>query len=254
MHRGSPLGWLFGFLLLAPGLQGQQAQPQPGSMSFIYILTAKSGMARQLEDGMKKHLAWHTQAKDARSYTVSVVTNGDGVGQYRVVYGGVGYADWDAAAALEGPDVENVNLTMGPFLESVGSLISTRRNDLSRIPATEPPKARNQVTYVYLRPGKGPDYANYLLKVKEAHEKANSSYRTFVLSVVVGPDTPTFTIVRPFDKWAELTPLNTPQVLTAAYGELEANRLMAIPGEVIRRTTSFVTAARRDLSYTPAGQ
>ena len=57
-----------------------------------------------------------------------------------------------------------------------------------------------------------------------------------------------------FDKFAENTPVQNRQVLVAAYGELEADRLLNVPDVAVRRTTSFVTMLRRELGYTPAGR
>lgn len=243
---------LLGMTLLVPALSAQQ--DTGGRINFIFILTPKQGMTKQFEDAMKKHQLWHAAQKDARSIGVSAVVAGDGVGQFRVVYGNLRWEDQDQAAAMTPADFADVNLNVAPFLESTRSLVSLRMDSLSRIPANEPAKNMNWVTYVYVRAGKTAEYVDYLRKLKAAHDMANSPYRYFVLSVIIGGDTPTYAIVRPSDKWADFTPAQNREVLVKAYGDLEADRLLNVLDDVVRRTNSFVTARRTDLSYTPAGR
>jgi hypothetical protein len=234
-------------------LAAQQADPG-GRINFIFILNPKQGMSKQLEDGLKKHQAWHATQKDARAITISTVVAGDGVGQYRVVYPNLRWEDQDQAAAITPADFADVNLNVAPSLESTESLVSVRMDSLSRIPATEPAKNMNWVTYVYVKPGKQAEYTNYLRRLREAHERANSPYRYFVLSVIIGGDTPTYAIVRPGDKWTDFPPAQNREVLVKAYGEFEADRLLNVLDDVVRRNSSFVTVRRPDLSYTPAGR
>ncbi len=243
---------LFTLMMLTPALSAQQ--DTGGRINFIFVLSPKQGMAKQLEDGLKKHQAWHAAQKDARTITVSSVAAGDGVGQYRVVYPNLRWEDQDLAAGITPADLADVNLNVAPYLESTRSLVSLRLDSLSRIPATEPAKAMNWVTYVYVRAGKTAEYTNYLRKLRDAHNLANSPYRYFVLSVLLGSDTPAYAIVRPANKWAEFTPAQNREILVKAYGEFEADRLLNVLDDVVRRTSSFVAAARPDLSYTPASR
>ena len=246
MRRTSVLAAL-SFALAAP----LSAQQGPGSWNFVFILRPKMGMATQFEAGMKKHLAWHVANKDKRSFTVSAVVAGDGVGTFRVVYNDLRLSDQDDAAPIWGPDLADVNLNIGPNIESVGSVVLLRNDSLSRIPATEPAKAMNWVTYNYLKPGKGPEYVAYLRALKAAHDKANSGYRYRILSMVIGAGTPAYVLVRPADKWVEWTPAMNRDVLVKAYGEQEADRLLNVLDDTVVRTVSFVTVRRPDLSYTP---
>ncbi|MFN0178865.1 MAG: hypothetical protein ACKVZ0_08695 [Gemmatimonadales bacterium] len=238
--------------LFASALSAQQ--DAGGRINFIYILSPKQGMVKQFEEAMKKHQLWHAAQKDARSIGVSAVVAGDGVGQYRVVYGNLRWEDQDRAAPFTPADFADVGQNVAPFLESTRSLVSFRMDSLSRIPATEPAKNMNWVTYTYVRAGKTAEYANYLRRLREAHDKANSPYRYFVLNVILGGDTPAYATVRPADKWADFTPAQNRDVLVKAYGELEADRLLNVLDDVVRRTSSFVTVRRPDLSYTPGGQ
>jgi hypothetical protein len=203
---------------------------------------------------MKRHMAWHAANKDQRAYTVSQVVAGEGVGQYRTVYGGTSLAEWDAAAPLGPGDFADVNTNLGPSLESVTSLVALRNDSLSRILRSEPAKAMNSVTYVYLRQGKGLEYAEYLRKVKEAHEKANSPFRYFILNVAIGANTPAVAIVRPMDKWTDFTNARTPALLVEAFGQTEADRILNIVDDTVLRQVSWVAVLRPDLSYTPAGR
>ena len=246
MRRASVLAALS--LTLSAPLPAQQG---PGNWNFVFILRPKQGMGKQLEEGFKKHLAWHVANKDKRNFSISAVAAGDGVGTFRVVYSGLRLADQDEAAPLWGPDMADVNLNLGPYLESVNSVVLLRSDSLSRIPVTEPPKAMSWVIYNYLKPGTGPEYVAYLRALKAAHDKANSPYRYTVLSMVLGAGAPAYVLVRPSDKWADWTPAMNRDVLVKAYGEQEADRLLNIVDETVVRTVSFVTVRRPDLSYTP---
>lgn len=245
----------FGFLLLstvaAGPLAAQASQDQGGRINLLFILTPKPGMGSKLEEGMKRHVAWHARQNDTRTITVASVAFGDEIGTYRVVYPGLRWQDMDAAAPLTAGDQADVAVNLTPYVESVVSRILFRSDTLSRIPATEPTKAMNIVTYVYLNQGKGPEYFDYLAKLKQAHDKANSSYRYFVLTQITGADGPLYVIVRPIDKFADNSPAQNRQVLVAAYGELEADRLLNVLDMAVRRTASFVSVNRTDLGYTP---
>jgi hypothetical protein len=237
------------FAFTAPVLSAQQ--DNGGRINFIYILTPKQGMAKQLEDAMKKHQLWHAAQKDTRSINVSAVVAGEGVGQLRVVYSNLRWEDQDQAASFTPADFADVGLNVAPFLESVRSLVTLRMDSLSRIPVTEPAKNMSWVTYTYIRPGKTAEYTNYLRRLREAHDKVNSPYRYYVLNVIIGGDTPTYAIVRPADKWVDYTPAMNRDVLVKAYGEFEADRLLNVLDDVVRRTNSFVAVRRPDLSYPP---
>jgi len=245
------LGCLVFTAVVTGPLAAQASQAQDARINLLFILTPKPGMGRQLEEGMKRHLAWHARQNDTRTITVSNVAFGADLGTYRVVYPNLRWQDLDAAAPLNAGDQADVALNITPHVESVVSRILLRQDSLSRVPAGEPAKAMSAVTYVYLNQGKGPEYFDYLAKLTQAHDKANSSYRVFVLSQITGTDGPLYVIVRPIDKFADNTPAQNRQVLVAAYGELEADRLLNVIDTAVRRTESFITVNRTDLGYTP---
>lgn len=252
MVRKVMLGCLLA--VAVPVVSAQAPQDQGGRINLLFIATPKAGMTKQLDEGLKRHAAWHAGKKDTRSYSVSVGVFGDAIGKYRVSYGNLRWEDLDTAAPLTEGDQADLAINVTPYVESVESRVLLRLDSLSRIPATEPAKSMSAVTYVFLNPGKGPEYAAYLGKLREAHDKANSTYRYFVLTQITGADGPLFVIVRPLDKFAENGPVQNRQVLVAAFGELEADRLLNVPDEAVRRTVSFISARRRDLGYTPSGQ
>lgn len=249
MTRTLLLGVLSFLLMPAPLALAQQ--DTTGRFTLLYVLTPKPGMAKQLEEGLKRHQAWHGKQGDKRAIGVSVGIFGDDLGKYRVTYGNQNFAGMDAAAPLAAGDNDDVQANLAPFLEKVESRILNRIDNLSRIPASEPAKNMNAVTYYYLNPGKGPEFAGYLTRLKEAHEKANSTYRYFVLAQIYGADGPLYVLVRPVDTFSGLTNPMVRQVLVAAFGETEADRLLDVQDNAVRRLSSFIVANRRDLGYTP---
>lgn len=252
MVRKLMLGCL---VAVAASTAAAQAPQDPGGrINLLFVATPKPGMSKQLDEGLKRHATWHARQRDTRAYGVSVGIFGDALGKYRVVYGNLRWEDLDAAAPLNEGDQADLAINVTPYVESVESRILLRLDSLSRIPVSEPAKAMNVVSYTFLNPGKGPEYFDYLAKLKQAHDKANSAYKYFVLTQITGADGPLFVIARPLDKWVENTPAQNRQVLVAAFGELEADRLLNVQDEAVRRTVSFVSALRRDLGYTPAGR
>lgn len=244
------LGCLLLATVAANPLAGQAPQNQ-GRINVLFILKPKPGANKQLDEGMKRHLAWHARQNDTRTITTSNVAFGDDLGSYRVVYNNLRWADFDAAAPLNAGDGADVALNITPYVESVVSRILVRQDTLSRVPVGESAKAMSAVTYVYLNQGKAPEYFDYLAKLKLAHDKANSPFRYFVLSQIVGADGPLYVIVRPIDTFVENTPPQNRRVLVAAYGELEADRILNVPDVAVRRTAGFITVNRTDLGYTP---
>ncbi len=236
--------------LLAPQADAQQ---DAANLTAFYVIKAKPGMAKQLEAGIRKHNAWHAKVDDRKGSNVTVVVAGDEFGTYRVGYGNLRWADMDRFSPEQGmADGDDVQVNIMPFVESVISRILLRRDDLGRASASDPPATLSWVTYNYIRPGKAAEYAAYLARLKEAYDKANSPYRYFIQQVINGAGTPAYITVRPAEKWADFaTPANTRQALVAAYGELEADRLLNVVDEVVLRSASFVAARRADLSYTP---
>jgi hypothetical protein len=238
-------------LVLLPLPQAVAQQDTTGRFTLLFVLTPKPGMAKQLEEGIKRHHAWHTKAGDKRSVGVALGIFGDDLGNYRVTYGNQSFAAMDAAAPLASGDADDVQTNIAPFLEKTESRILNRVENLSRIPMSEPAKRMNSVTYYFLNPGKAAEFAGYLTRLKEAHEKANSAYRYFVLTQILGADGPMYVVVRPLNTFAENTPPMHRRVLVAAFGETEADRLLNVQDDAVRRIASFIAAGRPDLSYTP---
>lgn len=238
-------------MVLMPLPQAVAQQDTTGRFTLLFILTPKPGMAKQLEEGFKRHHAWHAKAADQRSVSVALGIFGDDLGKYRVTYINQSFAGMDAAAPLSAGDGDDVQINIAPFLEKTESRILNRNDNLSRIPWNAPATNMNAVTYYYLNPGQGPEFVGYLQRLKEAHEKANSSYRYYVLAQVLGADSPLYILVRPLDKFADNTNPMTRQVLVAAFGETEADRLLDVQDNAVRRISSFIAANRRDLGYTP---
>ncbi len=112
------------------------AQSEPENIARSYTLDPKPGMASQLEDAMKAHIAWRKQHNDPWTWTVFQVVNGDNFGQYLVRSGNHRWADLDAYDRWTVTTEANAHFTttVGPYLESFTSRITQVNSNLSRFP------------------------------------------------------------------------------------------------------------------------
>lgn len=237
-----------------PLAQPVAAQEEPGRIDVVYSVTPKAGMEKQFEEAAKRHMAWHRQQNDPRTWYAFFVVMGDGIGEYHYVLPNQRWEDFDKHAELEQADMADYFANVAQYLESLTANMNVRLNELSRIPATEGPKPLAWVTYVHVNPGKGSQYRLYRQKLRAAREKINWKRRSFVVQVINGSEVPAFAIVTPVEKWAEFGPGRRRQTLTEVYGSEEAEQLLDLRDQAIHCRKSFISSYRPDLSYIPAGQ
>jgi hypothetical protein len=251
MHRIAVSFVVVSVLLLALPAMAQEA---PGRLDKVYSLKPKAGMEQQFVEAAKRHVAWHREHNDPRTWYTFFVEMGDGIGEYHFVLPNQRLEDFDTYDELAQADEADAFATMGPYVESVAAQMGVRLDNLSRISAGVGPGALNWVTYVHINPGMVGSYRLYRQKLQAAHEKTNSRQRYFVVQVINGSEIPAFAVVAPVQKWAEFGPPRTRQVLTEAYGPAEAEQLLKLRNRATHCAKSFISRYRPDLSYIPEGQ
>ena len=95
-------------------------------------------------------------------------------------------------------------------------------------PAT-PPNPWIQVATVSVRPGSVSEYEDALKKLRAGAAKVAASQQVRAYQMAFGGSTYTYFHVTPFDSWRDADAhLTTPEILTKAYGDMEAARLLKL--------------------------
>ncbi len=228
------------------------AQEEEGTIARIIFFRAKPGMQQQLEEGLKKHMAWHKAQNDPWAWSMWSYISGEQTGLYGGGTFGHKWEDFDNVPVdqeADGADVaENVIPYSAPgavwryykFLPKVSKPLGT-------------PAAMSEILIFRVRFGKSAEFAGLIKKFHQAIEKTNWSehYGWYVL--VNGGQLPEYVLVISRENWASLKGPETPfpAMLAEAVGQEEAEALLKRWGKVIKSESSTLARNRPDLSYTP---
>ncbi len=84
----------------------------------------------------------------------------------------------------------------------------------------------------HVRPGHTTNWENFVKKVVESADKVNATQRWMTFQAVMGAESGTYYVTIPFEKWGDLDAwTQVPQMLSAAYGEEEAQKILQGSGE-----------------------
>ena len=191
----------------------------------ITVIAPREGLARQFEEGYKRHLDWHRGAGDRWTWYGWTVATGERLGWF--IDGTFDHAaeDFDAAV-LPAEDVADNEKNVAPFGRFVSSSFYRLRADLSRLPSERLAAPLVTFTMVQVRPEK-----------QAAFEKALASRELLVFEQLAGGPHPSYLLVAPADKLSQVV----------------LSRILAA-GDPYERATSEMVRFRRDLTYVPASQ
>ncbi len=228
------------------------AQEEEGTIARIIFFRAKPGMQQQLEEGLKKHMAWHKAQNDPWAWAVWSYVSGEETGMYGGGTFGHKWEDFDNQSVDEEADeadaAENVFPYVAPgmqvryyeFLPKVSKPLET-------------PAAMSQILVFRVRYGKSAEFASLIKKFHEAGEKTNwpEHYGWYVL-VNGGPGSE-YVLVISHENWASLKGPEKPfpAMLAEAVGQEEAEALLERWGKVVKSQSSTLARNRPDLSYIP---
>ncbi len=228
------------------------AQEEEGTIARIVFFRAKPGMHQQLEEGLKKHMAWHKAQNDPWAWAVWSYISGEETGMYGGGTFGHEWEDFDnlpVDRAADGADVaENVIPYSAPgaqwryyeFLPKVSKPLGT-------------PAAMSEILVFRVRYGKSAEFACLIKRFHEAIEKTNWSEHYAWYMLVNGGPLPEYVLVLPRETWASLKRPEKPfpAMLAEAVGQEEAEALLERWGKVVKSESSTLTRNRPDLSYVP---
>jgi hypothetical protein len=229
------------------------AQEEEGTIARIIFFRAKPGMQQQLEEGLKKHMAWHKAQNDPWAWGVWSYLSGEETGMYG---GGTfehKWEDFDNPPVDEAADradaAENVIPYTAPgtqvrFYESLPKV--------SKWPLGTP-AAMSEILVFRVRFGKSAEFASLIKKFHEAIEKTNWPVHYEWHRLVNGGPGPEYVLVLPHENWASLKgpEKSFPAMLAEAVGQEEAEALLERWGKVIKSESNSLARNRPDLSYTP---
>jgi hypothetical protein len=189
----------------------------------ITVIAPREGLARQFEEGYKRHLDWHRDAGDRWTWYGWTVATGERLGWF--IDGTFDHAaeDFDAAVEPAG-DVADNEKNVVPFGRFVSSSFYRLRADLSRLPTERLDAPLATFTMVHVRPEK-----------QAAFEKALASRDLLVFEQLAGGPHPSYLLIAPADKISQVV----------------MSRVLAA-GDSYESATSEMVRFRRELTYIPA--
>lgn len=227
------------------------------NLATTYVMRPNPGSSGALVSALREHSRWREQNGDPWTWHLWQVANGENVGEFHARSVGHTWADYDRYNSSEfaARADAHFNATVAPLLASSASLISEAHPELSMMPGEGDPLGLAEVTVFYLKPGHEQDFVQAVSRFREAAPGAGWEGTYVVATHVNGGRGPAMSIVALCPDWACLAgPGMTPeQVITNAYGEGEASRILERFSGAYTHMESFIAAYRPDLSVNVGG-
>jgi len=231
-------------------------QEEEGTIAKIVFFRAKPGMNAQLQDGLKKHMAWHQEQGGTWAWFVWSVETGDNTGGYGAGTFDHRWADFDKPDVDEAADAADSAKNVLPYMaEGAAWRYYMRLPKVSRPrPASQGPAPLEVVLIFRLRMGAQEEFGNVIAKVHQAIEKTNWPEHYEWYALVNGGEHPEFVLVLPRDNYAGMAPpaKSFEKMLEEAFGPEEAAAILKTFEKTIKSERSEIIRTRPDLSYLPA--
>ncbi len=226
------------------------------TVARVYVMQPKPGAP--FEQGAKRHLEFHKKANDPWTWFTWQVETGDRAGAYIAATFGHRWKDFDDyAAKLEAADTADAVINLFPNLAGGTNGFYAMRADVSRPPDnTTTPTPLAQLIHFQVKIGGEPAFNQAMKKTHEAIQKTNWPARYEWYELMDGGEGPTFVLVLPMNKWADMQPpeLPFPAMLEKAFGREEAAAVMRLFDDSIRSQRTEILRFRADLSYVPSAR
>lgn len=186
----------------------------------ITVIAPREGLARQFEEGYKRHLDWHRDAGDSWTWYGWTVATGDRLGWFIDGTFDHNAEDFDAPVK-PAEDVADNEKNVVPFGRFVSSGFYRLRPELSRLSTERLAAPLATFTTVHVRP-----------QNQAAFEKALASRELLVYEQLAGGPQPSYLIIAPADKVSQVV----------------LSRILAA-GDAYESAASELVRFRRDLSF-----
>lgn len=189
----------------------------------ITVIAPAAGLARQFEEGYRRHLDWHRDAGDRWTWYGWTVAAGDRLGWF--IDGTFDHTPEELDVPVKpAEDVADNEKNVAPFGRFVSSGFYRLRPELSRVATARLDAPLATFTTVHVRP-----------QNQAAFEKALASRELLVFEQLAGGPQPSYLIIAPADKVSQVV----------------LSRVLAA-GDPYESATSEMVRFRRDLTYVPA--
>lgn len=238
------------FLLAAP----LAAQDNDGNIANIVLFRAKPGHNQELEDGLKKHMAWHKEQNGTWAWAVWSYTTGEFTGGYGAGTFGHNWADFDNLDVDEAADAADVEENIVPHAApGVERRFYQALMKVSKPPAEQ--AAMSEVITFRLHYGKDGDFMYLIGKFHKAIAETEWPVNYVWYRLMNGGQIPEYVLVIPHENYASMKGPDKPfaKMLAEAVGQQEAQSLLKQWTKVVKSESSSIARSRPDLGYTPEG-
>ncbi len=227
-------------------------QEEEGTIARIFWLKAKPGMEKQMEEGLKTHMAWHKEQNDPWAWFVWQEISGEHTGLYGVGSFGHTWSEFDNLPVSSEADHAEAETSLLPFVApGVQVQYYTSLPKVSR--PWEGVVEMEEVVVFHVEYGQSQEFDYLMKKFHQAIEKTKWPVQYEWYALVNGGPSGTYVLVMPRDSWAAFEGPEKPfaTMLEEAYGRQEAEALIHQLGKVVKYSESSAILIRYDLSYIP---
>lgn len=251
MHRVGLFAVLTCMVLVAAPLL---AQDMDGNIAWIVFFQAKEGHNQQLEDGLKKHMAWHGEQGGTWAWDVWSYETGEASGSYGAGTFGHNWADFDNLDVDQEADAADVAANIVPHA-SPGAEWRYYQALMGISKPLDGPSPLAEVIVFRLHYGKDGEFMHLIKKFHQAIEKTMWPVNYTWYRLMNGGDMPEYVLVLPRENYAGMKgpDKNFVQMLTEAVGPMEAQMMLKHWSKVVKKESSSLIRSRPDLGYTPEG-
>lgn len=239
-------------LAMLPALPARAQDESNDKIANIVFYRAKPGMEQQLNEGLKRHMAWHKDHGGKWTWHTWNTETGERTGGYASGTFGHAWADYDKPDVDPEADGADVAKNILPYVaEGAQWQYYATLSGISRPPEKRP--AMNEVITFQLKYGKDDEFMSLIGRIHEAIKRTGWPVNYTWARRVNGGQNPFYVLLLPRENYAAMKgpAKSLPQMLTEAVGAHEAALLLARLGEAVQTETSHLERDRPDLGYFP---
>jgi len=227
---------------------GQEAR---GNIVAIHCADPLPGAMTRLEEGFKKHAAWHRAQKDTWTWASWIVMTGPDTDRLCTGTFDHKWEDFDKPFVSPQADRADAMINIAPFAAKHEATFWARLDKISRPPAE--PAPMNAVVFFQVREGMGDEFTAIVAEYHQAIEKTQMPWRYTWYALVSGGDGGTYALVMPRNGFAAFNPTGKPfaEMLVEAYGKTAVDALEARWKEAVAGSRTQLLMGRPALGYTP---